>query len=228
MGVHEGHRERVKDRFLEHGLENFNDINALELLLFYAIPRKDTNEIAHALIEHFESIDKVFSADFEELTSVPGIGRNTAALIMLVPELMKMSELERSKNLTTLCTKDQLGNYLVPRFINEVDEVLYILCLNSQYELLKCVELGRGDTVSVNVSIRKITEIALKYQSFSIVLSHNHPNGRAIPSSEDIRYTRQIKDALRVLNIELYDHIVVADRKFCSFRECGYLSAFGY
>lgn len=226
MGVHDGHRERMRERFLKHGLDNFDDISALEFLLFYAIPRRDTNEIAHALIDHFGSIDNVFSADFDELTSIPGIGENAAALIMLVPELVKKSEMASVNNVTTLKTKDQLGEYLVPRFINESDEVLYILCLDSKYELIQCVELGRGDVISVNVSIRKISEIALKYRASIIVLSHNHPRGRAIPSGEDIRYTRQIKDALRMMEIELYDHIVVAGRKYSSFREAGYLATF--
>lgn len=224
MGVHDGHRERVRERFVKHGLDNFDDITALEFLLFYAIPRRDTNEIAHALLEHFGSIDNVFSADIDALTSVPGIGENAAALIKLVPQLMKKSELASLNNVTTLKTKDQLGEYLVPRFIDEIDEVLYILCLDSNFELIQIVEIGRGDVISVNVSIRKITEIALKYHASNIVLSHNHPRGRAVPSGDDIRYTRQIRDALRVMDVELHDHIVVAGRKYSSFRESGFLS----
>ena len=93
MGVHDGHRERLKSRFLEHGIDSFNDLNALELLLFYAIPRRDTNVIAHALLDRFGGLSGVFEASVPELTDVPGVGENAALLLKLVPQMMKKYEL---------------------------------------------------------------------------------------------------------------------------------------
>lgn len=97
MGVHDGHRERLRWRFIEHGLKNFNELNSLELLLFFAIPRRDTNELAHTLLARFGTLAGVFDASYEELTSVPGVGENAAALIMLVPQILKKSYVARGE-----------------------------------------------------------------------------------------------------------------------------------
>ena len=111
MGVHDGHRERLRKSYLEHGLMSMNDINALELLLFYAIPRRDTNEIAHHLLERFGSLDAVFSAPVEELREVDGIGESAAALITLIPDIMKKSRLSKSREIRQIRSSEDAGAY---------------------------------------------------------------------------------------------------------------------
>lgn len=210
MGIHDGHRERVKDNFLRNGLSSFNDINALELLLFYAIPRKDTNELAHDLLLHFGSIDKVFKADYEELISVPGIGSSAAILIRLMSELNKKCAIAETINIVRLTNRGAAAKFLVPRFLNEKDEVFIMLCLNDRGELVSCTEVCRGDVNSVSASARKVAETALKNKATGVILAHNHPNGVAAPSGDDILTTRKIKQALELVNVELIDHMIVA------------------
>ena len=119
MGVHDGHRERLKSRFLEHGIDSFNDLNALELLLFYAIPRRDTNVIAHALLDRFGGLSGVFEASVPELTDVPGVGENAALLLKLVPQMMKKYELSKVGDMRTFRSSSQVAKFLIPRFLAE-------------------------------------------------------------------------------------------------------------
>lgn len=228
MGVHDGHRDRLRARFLEYGLDNFNDLNALELLLFYAIPRRDTNEIAHALLECFGSLEGVFYASERELLQIPGIGTNAAALIRLVPQLMKKSALSRPDRREVIMNSSDAGRYFVPRFMYEQDEVVYLLCLDGQKRVIKCAEMGRGVVNCVETSIRRIVETALKYKSSSVILAHNHPDGLALPSSEDDMVTKQVSTALALVGVSLEDHIIVAGDDFVSFADSGIMRLYRY
>ena len=144
MGVHDGHRERLKSRFMEHGLDSFNELNALELLLFYAIPRKDTNVIAHALLDRFGSLSGVFDAGTRELMEVPGIGENAALLIKLVPQMMKKSRMSKVNDIRSFRSSAEMGRFLVPRFMDQQEEVAMLLCLDSRKSLISCEILNRG------------------------------------------------------------------------------------
>lgn len=228
MGVHDGHRDRLRARFSEHGLDNFNELNALELLLFYAIPRRDTNEIAHALLACFGSLEGVFLASERELLQVPGIGTNAAALIRLVPQLMKKSALSRPNRRETIMNSSDAGRYFIPRFMYEQDEVVYLLCLDAQKRVIKCAEMGRGVVNCVETSIRRIVETALKYKSSSVILAHNHPDGLALPSSEDDMVTKQVNTALALVGVSLEDHIIVAGDDFVSFADSGIMRLYRY
>ena len=219
MGVHDGHRRRLKDRFLEHGLENFNDINALELLLFFSIPRRDTNEIAHALLDRFGSLKAIFAASKRALMEVEGVGPSTAELIMLVPQIMRRSEVIAAGEIKYATSTEAAGQYLLPRFLYEEDEIFYMLCLNSQRRIICCIELERGVVNEVRVNVRKLVETALKYKASSVIIAHNHPDGVALPSAEDDVTTEQIFKALNAVGIALADHLVIADGDFVSYRE---------
>ena len=228
MGVHDGHRDRLRKSFLEHGLQSMHDINALELLLFYAIPRRDTNEIAHHLLDRFGTLDGVFSASAEELCEVDGIGENAAALIMLIPEIMKKSRLSKSREIKQIRSSDDAGEYLLPYFMNEKEEVVYLLCLDAKRAVICCTEMGRGVVNTVDASIRRIVEKALKVRACSVIISHNHPNGLAIPSREDDMFTSALFNALETVGIRLEDHIIVADEDYISLADTGMLSLYRY
>jgi DNA repair protein RadC len=223
MGVHDGHRERLRKSYLEHGLMSMNDINALELLLFYAIPRRDTNEIAHHLLERFGSLDAVFSAPVEELREVDGIGESAAALIALIPDIMKKSRLSKSREIRQIRSSEDAGAYLLPYFMNEKDEVVYLLCLDSKRAVICCTEMGRGVVNSVDTSIRRIVEKALKVRACSVIIAHNHPDCIALPSREDDVFTRALYNALETVGIRLEDHIIVADEDYISVADTGML-----
>jgi len=222
MSIHEGHRGRLKKRFLEYGLESFEDHSVLELLLFYALPRSDVNPIAHALINKFGSLAAVFDAPLEELARVPGIGVNTAEYIKLIPQVSRRYLMSRASFDDILDSTKKAGAYLLPRFYAERDEIVYLVCLDAKCKVLNCKLLFRGSVNSAGVSIRKIVENALVYNSTSVIIAHNHTSGIAVPSEEDKITTRRIQEALRAVDITLSDHIIVADDDFVSLADNGF------
>ena len=228
MGVHDGHRERLRERFAEHGLESFNELNALELLLCYAIPRRDTNEIAHRLLNAFGSLSGVFEASMQELTSIPGIGENAATLILMVPQLVKKARVSKAKETKIIRNSTDAGNYLLPYFLDEPDEIVMMLCLDNKRAVICCREMGRGVVNCVDANIRRMVETALKVKTSTVIIAHNHPNGVALPSREDDSFTRTLYRSLGLLGITLEDHIIVANDEFVSLADSGVMHLFKY
>ena len=219
---HKGHRERLKLRFLESGLDSFTDVQALELLLFYAIPQKDTNPIAHALLERFGSLSQVLDASVEELKKVPGISDHAATLLRLATELARFYQVDSARRTEVLTSLDACGAYLVPRFFGRKVETVFLLCLDAKCKVLCCKEVGEGSVNSAGISVRKIVETALGVNASTVVLAHNHPSGLAVPSNEDIQTTRRVNMALQAVDIQLADHIVVADGDYVSMAQSGH------
>ena len=188
--VHEGHRERLRQRFLSEGLENFQDHNVLELLLFYSVPLKDTNEEAHNLIDTFGSLSGVFDASFEELCNVKGIGERSATLIKMVPELFKKYEVDKVNNDDAILdTSKRVAEYVAPHFKGVTNEKMYVLCLDSNCRVLNFTQVSEGVVNTAPLNTRKIMEIALNCNASSIILVHNHPSGVVAPSRKDIDAT---------------------------------------
>lgn len=220
--IHKGHRERLKSRFLEEGLDNFTDIQVLELLLFYAIPQKDTNPIAHALLSRFGSLSQVLDADAEELKKVPGISDHSATLLRMVTEISRYYQVNSAQQTKVLTTLDDCGNYLVPYFFGRSTETVFLLCLDAKCKVLCCREVGEGSIHCASISVRKIVETAISSNATTVILAHNHPSGVALPSMEDVQTTRRIAAALSAVEVHLADHIVVADGDFVSMVQSGY------
>ena len=220
--IHKGHRQRLKTRFLEEGLDNFSDIQVLELVLFYCIPQRDTNPIAHDLLNRFGTLSQVLEAPVEELVKVSGISENAAVLLKLITDVGRYYLVNRSQQFTVLPTLDACANYLVPHFFGRRVETVFLLCLDAKCKVLCCKEVGEGSVNSAGISIRKIVEMALGANATSVVLAHNHPSGVAIPSQEDIQTTRRLAAALHAVEIHLADHIIVADDDHISLVQSGY------
>ena len=214
----------MKARYKDHGLDNFNDVNVLELLLFYAIPRKDTNEIAHALLDHFGSLDRVLEASIPELEAVPGVGESSALLISLIPQIMRRYLTVKGNCVSTISGSADAGRYLVPRLMFEKDEKALLLCLDAKKSVISCDSLGSGAVNAVNISVRKVVEIAVRNRASSVILAHNHPGGVALPSREDERITVEIASALKLVGIPLDDHIIVAGDDYVSFADSGMIA----
>ena len=221
MSVHEGHRERLRKRFLEEGLDHFSDIQALELALFYCIPRKDTNPIAHALLDRFGSLAQVLEAPVEELKKVPGMGESSAAFLHLLTEFGRFYMVSRTTDMKILATLEQCAEYMLPIFYGRRLETVFLLCLDAKCKVLSCREIAEGDVTSTGISVRKVVETALGSNATSVVLAHNHPSGVAVPSGEDIQTSRKIAAALAAVDIHLIDHIVVADHDYVSMVQSG-------
>lgn len=222
MTIHKGHRQRLKDRFLREGLDNFEELYVLELLLYYCIPRIDTNPIAHALLDHFGSLTAVFAATPEELQKVPGIGENAATFLTLIPQAGRYYQIKRAETGDILHTIAQCGNYLVPYFYGRENETVFLLCLDAKCKVLGCKLVGEGSVNSANIPIRRVVEIALNTNATTVVLAHNHPSGLALPSHDDIETTLRLARAMDAVEITLADHIVVADNDFVSMTQSGY------
>ena len=221
MSIHDGHRQRLKDRFLEEGLDHFTEVQVLELLLFYCIPRKDTNPIAHGLLDRFGSLSQVLEAPVEALCKVPGISLHAATLLHLNREIGRYYLVSRMSHNTVLPTLEECAAYLVPHFFGRKVETVFLLCLDAKCKVLCCKEVGEGSVNSAGISVRKIVETALAANATTVVLAHNHPSGVAIPSNEDIQTTRRIAIGLQAVEIHLADHIIVADGDYVSLAQSG-------
>ena len=221
--VHDGHRERLKKQFAEHGGKEMNDIQFLEMLLYYVIPRRDTNVLSHALLERYGSLRGVLDAPAGDLTTVPGIGDHAARYLETIREALRRYISEPVKEMRYIFSCSDAGKYFVPILQYETVEKVYLMCLNGRGAVISCGEIATGTLTTVNVSIRKIVDIAMRAHATSVVLAHNHPAGFALPSTEDRAYTFELKHALELMDIQLMDHILVADSDYVSFAQSGYI-----
>ena len=222
MGVHDGHREKMRKRFLQAGLESFAEHEALEMLLFYAIPRRDTNALAHQLLNHYGSLEAVFSAPVEDLMRMDGIGESAAVLLKLVPKVVQKARLAASKDVV-MNSADLAGDYLLDLFRGEKNEIIYQRCLDKKGKLLACRKLGEGSADSSELNIRRLVENALLVSASMVILAHNHPSGIALPSQEDYATTDRVRAALKMVGVVLIDHIIVADNDYVSMADSGVL-----
>ena len=215
------HRERVRKRFLQEGLEHFEQHNQLELLLFYAIPQRDTNGIAHDLIQRFGSISRVMDASVEELMTVDGIGERAAVLLKLVPALARSYTLDHLGKVRTFQSGEELKEYLLALYTGCTKERVYLLLFDNRDTLLRTVQIGEGDLTAALFSTRDIVQQVLLYnKTTKVILSHNHPVGLALPSHADQTATDEIQRALSSVEVTLYDHIIVSGNRECySLRE---------
>jgi len=221
MSGNDGHRDRLRARFQSSGLDSLHDHEALELLLFYALPRIDTKQIARDLIERFGSFHAVFDAPIEELKKIKGVGNNAAMLIKLIIPLSRRYMITPNRNSKILNSTEKAGRYLIPYFSAERDEVVYIMCFDAKYKLLSCKEMFRGSVSSASINVRKIVEHALETNSVSVIIAHNHISGVTHPSREDKDATRRIGEALKTVDITLADHIIITDGNYISMADLG-------
>ena len=222
MAMHDGHRKRLKERFLREGLDNFDEIQVLELLLFYCIPQGDTNPLAHRLLNHFGSLPQVLDAPASELQKVEGVGAHTATMMNLITSLSRYYMVSRYGKNVILNTIEKCGQYLVPHFHGRRNETVFLLCLDAKCKMLCCKEIGEGSVNSAAVPVRRIVETALIENAATVVLAHNHPSGFALPSADDVQTTHRVAAALNTVDIILADHIIVAEDDFVSLVQSGF------
>lgn len=220
--IHAGHRERLRSRFLAEGLDSFNEINALELLLFYCVPRKDTNELAHRLIRYFGSYVNVLSASYDELKKVDGVSDNIATYLTLQGAAVRYYMLNRKQDGVVLKTMQECGRFLQPYFVGKQNETVFLLCLDAKCKVLCCREVSEGSVNAASVSMRKIVDAAISSNATTVVLAHNHPSGLALPSQDDVITTQHVAKALEAVDVILADHLVMADDEFVSMVQSGY------
>ena len=214
MNEHAEHRQRMKNRFLKNGLDCFDEHQVIELLLFFGIPRQDTNVIAHRLINRFGSLREVLEASYEELLEVEGIGEHAATLIKFSAELSRRYLLSEAKQNERFETVDKLGDYLKRLFLGKKVEEVYILTFTGKMEMLSCRKLADGMTNLVAFSVKPLIEEAILSHAACIVLAHNHPSGIASPSGSDIEITHQLEFICNQMSVPLIEHYVVAGNQY--------------
>ena len=224
---HVGHRERMRKRLAATSPAGFADHEILEMLLYYTYARGDTNEIAHALIEAFGSIEGILDTDPARLQTVLGVGQSCAVFLTLLGEIsrryltQKVSGGEGER--AVLDTPERLASYLALRFVGATRELAYALLLDNSMRPVDCFPISAGTVSGVSISVRDIAERAYTKKAAAVVLAHNHPGGVAVPSSEDIALTHRVGEALSLLGIPLVEHFVFSDKAYapilCRFQE---------
>ena len=217
--VHAGHRERVRENVLKNGFEQLEDHKLLELLLFYSIPREDTNELAHRLLNEFHSLSGVIKASPKQLQKVIGVGDNTAVLISAIGELCVRVLKEGNIKKTPYLNYEDLLNLIKSHYISESKERFLLVCLDSGFRLKLVEFISEGDSVSVDFDIKKLVTKVLECDASIVVIAHNHPNGNSTPSGSDVDVTASISVMLRKMNISLFDHIIIGEDNHYSMRK---------
>ena len=217
--LHAGHRSRVKEEFLRRGLDSFPEHRVLELLLFYAIPQGDTNELAHRLMERFGSLAGVLDASVEDLCTVPGVGEHTALLLRMIPGLCGRYVASRSAVGHIVDCSARVREVLEPYFFGARNEMVYLACLDGKRKVLGVRKITEGSINAAEVTSRRITEEAVSLRASAVILAHNHVSGIAIPSQEDCTTTRYLKQVLEPIGIELLDHVVFCDDDMVSMKD---------
>lgn len=219
-----GHRERVRKLYLREGLDGWEDYAVLELLLFYAIGRRDTKPLAKELLRHFGSLDRVLDAPVETLKEVRGVGENTAVLIKMLPDIARRYMIRKSEPAARLGSIEAAGDYITAQYYGINREQVYLACLDGKSSIVHGEFIGNGTVTLASVQARAIAETALAHRAAGVILAHNHPSGYAIPSEEDQISTLKITTALQAVGVPLIDHIIVAGNDYVSLSQSGFFS----
>lgn len=218
-----GHRERIRDKYLKNGINSFQEYEILELLLTYAIPRKDTKDLAKNLLKKFGSIEKVITAKKEELEEVEGLGKASISFLKLMGELPHIfyENSLRNTDIITIKSKENLLKFLRSKIAFEKIEKFYVLYLSNSNELIAYDEKSYGTLDKSAVYPREIYKDVLKYDAKAIILAHNHPSGSAKPSKSDMDITKEISNGLKNFDALLLEHIIITENSYFSFLEEG-------
>jgi DNA repair protein RadC len=217
--LHGDHRKRVRERFMKSGLAGFPDHNVLEFVLFYSQPYGDTNETAHRLLETFGSLSSVLDAPYEELVKVKGVGSYTAVFLTMLPQLAKRYFSDMIPDRVTFTDRKSLLDYIRAEYISETSETAKLLCFNNGGLLINCCKVSIGSKNSVSIDRRTLLETAFRNSASSVILTHNHPNGMAVPSQNDIVTTKEVFRLFSDVNIRMLDHVIVSGNDLFSMAE---------
>lgn len=218
-GIHDGHRRRVKDEFRKLGLGHFPPHKVLELLLFYAIPRGDTNEAAHRLLEHFGSLQGVLDAPPQLLKRIPGIGEEAAAYLNLIGRVVPLYMEDAANARGPVKTLEQAKEWIRHKFLCESAECVCLVCLGNSGKVIYSEKIAHGTGKKVDIVPAQIVRTTLLCGAVKVLLAHNHPDGLCHPSREDWHATNLLSDELRRVDVALLDHIIVGSDGMYSMAE---------
>ncbi len=215
---HSGHRERLRRRFIDNGLDGFEEHQALELYLFYAIPRRDTNPLAHRLLERYRNIGGVCDAPIDELERDFGLSESAATLLKLLPEMSRLYN-ESKLSDTNFIDPETVGEMIARRFIGRTSEAVALLLGSAKGKILYFDIVAKGSVSSSDFPLRRIVDLAIRHNARTAYIAHNHPSGSLLPSRADIDVTKLLDSTLSSVGVHLLDHFIVADNEYASLRE---------
>lgn len=223
--LHEGHRNKMKDRFIETGFSGFSEHQIVEMILFYSYARCDTNEVAHRLINHYGSFADIMDASYEDLVENGHLPKSAAVLIKMIPAIIPVYHNSRSLR-KVYDNVEKLKALFTPYFIALDHEEFRVACFDASLRLNSCLVINKGGLTSSSIDMRKLAEAAINSKAACIAIAHNHPRSSPAPSAEDIQATKLIKNTMGSIDIKLLDHIIVGEDRSLSMRETAYISIF--
>ncbi|MCL2664477.1 MAG: DNA repair protein RadC [Defluviitaleaceae bacterium] len=219
--IHEGRRERIRQRYIENGLENFAEHEVLEFLLFYCYPQRDTNAIAHKMMDEFGSLHNLMEAGIKTVMQKCGVSENVAVLVSLVPKLANRYFRSKWDRKVVFESGETAGEYAAALYVGMTNEAFHVICLDKQKRLnyVACISEGTIDESAAYP--REIVNAVMTHQAAAVILAHNHPGGTARPSQQDNAATARIVEGLKFINVAVADHIIVAGGQYFSYASRG-------
>ena len=220
---HSGHRSRMKKKYIDNGIDIFEPHEVLEILLYYAVPQKNTNDLAKNLIAHFGSLSAVFDASISSLMNF-GLSEHQAVLMKLIPDVTRKYMTDKYRSAKGRIPKKKLPDYVFKQFIGlEKEERILLILMDKTDTIVYSEMIAHGDPDNVSLNIRKIVALAAEYSATMAYIAHNHPSGLALPSKNDVIVTYSLRDALHLIRVKLADHFLVAGGKCISLVDSGIL-----
>ena len=216
--VHSGHRSRVRKKFLDNGIDSFETHEVLELLLFYAVPMKNTSILAHKLLDSFGSISAIFDSPFDALVEA-GLTESQAVMLKLMPDITRLYIDDKHNNKSKVVDIDNLPDAIIRKFIGRENENVLALLIDAKGKEVFCGIVSKGSLNDTSLPIRKIVDFSLRYNAKSVIVAHNHPSGVALPLKDDLDATVNLKNALDLIGVRLLDHYIVADNDCVSLAQ---------
>ena len=216
--THEGHRQRMRSRYLRSGFDGFQDHEILEMVLYNCYRRRNTNDIAHKLLDAFGSLSAVFEAPIDALVEC-GVSENVAVTLRMIPDICRVYYDDRNNSKSKIIELNELGSLFQNKFIGRNDECIYLLLLDNKMKEIYCGVVSVGSNITSDVPMRKIVDLSLRYSATYAAIAHNHPSGIALPSKDDLKVTNILHRTLATVGIKLIDHIIVADDDYVSLRD---------
>lgn len=217
---HTGHRKRLKKKFIENGFDVFEPHEALEMYLFYAIPRKDTNPLAHRLLDRYLTIGGVCDAPLDELINEFKLSESAAVYLKMLPEMSRLYN-ESKLSADNIIDDENLGELFRTKFIGRTNEAVALMLGDAKGKMIYFGIISKGSLNSTEMPVRKIVDLSLRHNAKIAYIAHNHPSGSALPSSADISTTKTISETLLSVGVHLIDHFIVTDDDYVSLRESG-------
>ncbi len=214
-----GHRQRLRERFLNSGLQGFHDYEVIELLLTLGTPRKDCKQVAKDALAKFGSLNAVLEADPIELQKIDGIGQSNVFGLKLTQTVARRYLADRVIGQNIITSSDEVLDYLKHNLRDKKQEIFSVIYLNGRNNITGMEELFHGSLTTSAVYPREVVKKVLKQNAAAIILIHNHPSGNLSPSQEDIKITKKLKDAVATIDVKVHDHLIIAGNDYYSFAD---------